>query len=136
MFLATASFISALLFVAGIVIAAINGFSQYDQTNQVYMSATFVGGLVLALLSGISLAVVFSKKNWQVPDLKQTHSEVKSASPIEEAISLLVNDFVTARRSERERRPQHQSAHQDQQPKIYSQQSEISAPHVTADQIH
>lgn len=101
-FLATVSFVSALLFVAGIVIAAINGFSQYDQSSTIYMSATFVGGLVLAALSAISLAIIFSKKNWQVPDLEATQAEAKSTSPIEEAISFLINDFVAARRSDRE----------------------------------
>lgn len=109
MFLATVSFISALLFAAGVVIAAVNGFAQYDQSNSVYMSATLIGGITIAVLAAISLGVVFAKKNWQVPDLQTFEAESKVPSPIEEAVSMLISDFVTARRTDREHRSSHSS---------------------------
>lgn len=135
-FLATVSFISALLFAAGILIAAINGFTQYDQTNSVYMSATFVGGLSLAILSGISLAIVFAKKNWQVPNLKAAEAETRTPSPIEEAVSLLLNDFIEDRRSQRQSRAEQSRAEAHPSPASQSAHRDRYAPEHLQNQIH
>jgi hypothetical protein len=98
----TVAFISALLFSAGVIMAAMNAFAQYDAGGAIAFNATISGGLTLVALAVISLATVFSKRNWEVPHVTSEAPHHRSPSPIEEAVASLIQDFVQSRQAHRE----------------------------------
>lgn len=102
----TVSLISATLFCAGIILAVINATTQYDDYGSIYWSATLTTALVLAGLSLVSLGITFSVRNWEGKDFLNTKSPKarphRASSPIEEALTMLVVDFVDERRARRE----------------------------------
>ncbi len=103
-------FVSVLIFAAGIIIAAINAFSQYDSNGVIAFTATFVGGLVLAALAGTSFAVIFTKRNWVTPRLVE-EAPKNSVNPLQEAILSLVTEFMNARKEARPEPPPQESRH-------------------------
>lgn len=105
LFMATIAFISAALFCAGVIISVLNALTQIDANGSMVFSATFSGGLVLIVISAVSLAIVFAKRNWEFPSLTEAAHQSRRSSPIEEAITMLVQDFMEDRRTNRENPP-------------------------------
>lgn len=112
-------FISSLLLAGGVIISLLEFTSQIDRFAMVWPSATLVGGLSL---SGISLAVLIfaftsrsfdlryvrSQKTRRQESLFDSHtgrvdaSTQRAQSPLEEALSVLIMDFVNERKQNRE----------------------------------
>ncbi|MGZ3789807.1 MAG: hypothetical protein ACXVLQ_14855 [Bacteriovorax sp.] len=87
---------------AGIVIIVTNLAAQYDLGLTPRFTATVGGGLgiLVAGLLFIGLGLYFSVPHDQLRRRSRKHKE--TASPIEDAIALLINDFVKEREAKRE----------------------------------
>ena len=112
-------FISSLLFAAGVIISLIEFTSQVDRFGVVWPSATLVGGLTLSALSvavlifsftskAFDLRYVRSQKSRRQESLFDSHkvegsSSTRAQSPLEEALGVLIMDFVNERKQNRER---------------------------------
>lgn len=93
----------ATLFAAGIVIMAVDIGAQYDQNAYVYFSSMIMVGLVLSLVSlliaGIA-AKVISNEDTKTPK-REVLQSVGTSHPLQDALALLVHDFVKEREIKR-----------------------------------
>jgi hypothetical protein len=94
----------ATLFAAGIVIIAVDVGAQYDQNAYVYFSSMIMMGLVLVLLPVI--IGVIGVKAFSNDDRKEKEREVLTSvgtsHPLQDALALLIHDFVKDREARRE----------------------------------
>lgn len=112
-------FISSLLLAGGVLISLIEFTSQIDRYAVVWPSATLIGGLSLSVIAlGVlifsftsrtfDLRYVRSKNSRRHESLfdsrKSESSSPRTQSPVEEALSLLIMDFVNERKQNREKK--------------------------------
>ena len=100
------SLIASLLLTGGVLITLIEFTSQIDRFGVVWPSAALIGGL---LLSAFSLAgLIYSFKSASLFKSSSIITNVQAApkqpSPLEEALGILVMDFVKERREHREQK--------------------------------
>ena len=107
---------STLFICGGVFIALLNVANQYDSTGHVYATATLWSGLFLSLLFiGVNyyiFAFAWPGANTQhtARASNQAHTQTTNRpSELEQAISLLVMDFIDSRKQRREER-QHNRA--------------------------
>lgn len=93
----------ATLFAAGIVIVAVDIGAQYDQNAYVYFSSMIMMGLCLSLLSlfiaGV-VAKVISNEDTKTPK-REVLQSVGTSHPLQDALALLIHDFVKEREMKR-----------------------------------
>lgn len=108
-------FMSSLLFVAGVIISLIEFTSQVDRFAVVWPSATLAGGLTLAALSMAVLIFSFRAKAFDLRFVRNQRSRRpeslfaapqgegsssnRAQSPLEEALGVLIMDFVNERKT-------------------------------------
>lgn len=97
-------------FVSGFIIVAINYAFQFDLKQNLHMNAVTAFGATLMVVSFILImsTILFIKKGHH--HNKHHEAEMKKhqpANPIQDAIALLINDYVTERESERENKRTH-----------------------------
>lgn len=93
----------ATIFAAGLVMIAVDIAAQYDQNSVVYFSTMIMMGIILMLIPVIIGAVLFAKFN------KDEEEEIKTPvlqnvgvlHPIQDALALLIQDFVKEREMKR-----------------------------------
>lgn len=91
------------MFTAGLTIIALDIGAQYDQTGTVFFSSILVAGIILSSISLLVVAIVVNvvnSKSSQVPK----HIPLKnigSAHPVQDAVALLIADFVKEREYKR-----------------------------------
>lgn len=103
------SLTSSLLLTGGILITLIEFTRQIDQFRVVWPSATLIGGFLLSILGVSALIYSFTAKTFDLryasaSNTKGQNPQGSSAhvpSPLEEALSLLVMDFVNERKQKR-----------------------------------
>lgn len=107
---------SVIFLCGGLFIALLGGTLQYDQTGSFSFSATMTGGLILIALSLLAFAVVFGQawprehnksgpnKRRPSPQLKLKESERPARASLDQALSLLILDFIKEREIKREAR--------------------------------
>lgn len=97
----------ATIFAAGIVIIAVDIGAQYDQNAYVYFSSMIMMGLVLTVLPLIAGAIGI--KIFQDEDKKVKQREilvsVGTSHPLQDALALLIHDFVKEREIKRSEGP-------------------------------
>ena len=114
----------ATIFAAGIVMIAVDLSFQYKSMQYVQFSPTTLAGLVLILLP-IIIAAIMVKKYDQTTEIKKQipHASIGTVHPLQDALALLVHDFVKEREMKRsqedrnprvtELRPEHRHTHHD-----------------------
>jgi hypothetical protein len=93
----------ATLFAAGIVIIAVDVGAQYDQNAYIYFSSIIMMGITLSLLSliiALGAAKSFSNENTK-PKVRQVLESASTSHPLQEALALLVHDFIKERELKR-----------------------------------
>lgn len=90
------------LVIAGFLTAYFNLLHQYDERGSIALNAVSIGGFVLV---GVGIIILFSTLSQKKIDRHLTSGPKIAAktSPLEEAISLLVLDYVKEREIDRER---------------------------------
>ncbi|MBC7714623.1 MAG: hypothetical protein H7177_14855 [Rhizobacter sp.] len=98
----------ATIFAAGIILIAVDISTQYDVAQYVQFSATTLAGIILILLPVIAGAIMV-KKYHQPAEVKKREvlTNVGAEHPLQDALALLVHDFVKEREM---RRAQDESA--------------------------
>lgn len=101
--------VGAVIFLTGgFFISLINATTQYDEAGKVAMSATLSGGLGLIVLALITFGVVFLQAWPGIQKRKRHEKELKEAAmaggPLEQALALLVTDYVKEREMRRSER--------------------------------
>lgn len=94
-------------FVAGVTIVLINLTSQYDQGEQLRLSAVATGGLVLIAISAIAFTtgIVFATRHdREKKKMAQKRAMEPEIHSIREAVMLLINDYVAEREFTRSQR--------------------------------
>lgn len=94
----------ATLFAAGIVIIAVDIGAQYDQNAYVYFSSMIMMGLILVLLPiiiGVIGVKSFSNDDRKVKE-REVLTSVGTSHPLQDALALLIHDFVKDREAKRE----------------------------------
>lgn len=106
-----AALCSTLFICGGIFIALVNVANQYDSIGHVYATATLWSGLGLSLLFiGVNyyiFAIAWPGANIHHRAHASTHTRTQTEprpSELEQAISLLVMDFIDSRKQRREER--------------------------------
>lgn len=111
------SFAAAIFALGGFFISLINATTQYDRDGVIGFTATFVSGLVLIVLAIAAFAWVFNSawpgvKKYKTMHRHQesrefreqqehVHAQPKQPSSLEQALSMLVMDFVHERQARR-----------------------------------
>ncbi len=95
------------MFSAGVVITTLTLTGQYDQGLFPRLTATTYGGLGMILISLVITVIVYysSSRGSEEYDRRNRRKKVKEnskGSSIEDAVVLLINDFVRERESKRE----------------------------------
>lgn len=93
----------ATLFAAGIVIIAVDVGAQYDQNAYVYFSSMIMMGITLSLLSliiAVGAAKAFSNETTKI-EKRQVLQNVGTSHPLQDALALLIHDFVKERETKR-----------------------------------
>lgn len=101
------------IFAAGIIMVAVDIGAQYDQNATVYFSAMILNGFMLMLIPAIIIAIavkVFEEDNKK--SQKQALTPVSTGHPLQDALALLVQDFVKEREMKREMKSEAQARHQ------------------------
>lgn len=94
----------ATIFAAGIVIIAVDVGAQYDQNAYVYFSSMIMMGLTLSLLSLVIIAIaVKAFSNDEKPAKREVLQSVGTSHPLQDALALLIHDFVKEREMKRAR---------------------------------
>lgn len=99
----TAASALATIFAAGIIIIAVDMGAQYDQNAYIYFSSMMMMGLALSLFSLITIAVIFkiiSNSN-AGPVKREAPQAVGQPHPLQDAIALLIHDFIKEREMKR-----------------------------------
>ena len=95
----------AILFASGIIIVAVDIGAQYDQNAYVYFSSMIAMGLVLSFLS-LSIALIGTKaisdESGKI-EKREILQSVGTSHPLQDALALLVHDFVKEREIKRAR---------------------------------
>lgn len=102
----------ATLFAAGIVIIAVDVGAQYDQNAYVYFSSMIMMGITLSLLSliiALGAAKAFSNENAK-PVKREVLQSVGTSHPIQDALALLIHDFVKERELKRAQEEEYAAA--------------------------
>ncbi len=112
------SLVAGLLLTGSMMISLIEFTSQIDKFGVVWPSATLIGGLVLSVISTGALIYSFTSKAFDLryirPSIAKSHeasvfganldqqtAPSRQPSPLEEALGILVMDFVNERRESR-----------------------------------
>ncbi len=102
----------ATLFAAGIVIIAVDIGAQYDQNAYVYFSSMMMMGITLSLLSLIiafGVAKAISNEDTK-PAKREVLETVGTSHPLQDALALLIHDFVKEREIKRAREEEYATA--------------------------
>ncbi len=95
----------ATIFAAGIVVIAVDVGAQYDQNAYVYFSTMIIMGLILVLLPLIIGAIgyqAFTKDDRQKKvKEREVLVSVGTSHPLQDALALLIHDFVKEREMKR-----------------------------------
>lgn len=103
------SLIFSLLMVGGFFITLIEGSFAYEAEGVLYPTTLFKAGLLLFLVSVGSMIFIFARKqNWSVTPL-ESKKEERTSHPIEDAVLMLIHDFVKERESRRQARAEYRS---------------------------
>lgn len=103
------SLIASLLLTGGVVISLIEFTRQIDQFKVVWPSATLIGGLTLSVLALTVLVYSFTSRAFDLRYVpirsakkgNRDDTQTRTHSPLEEALSVLVLDFVNERKASR-----------------------------------
>lgn len=90
----------ATMFAGGLVLVVVDIGAQYDQNGFVYFSSMIIMGLALSLVSLIIGAVIlrsFQDTDREKPREKLTADTVGTVHPLQDAVALLIMDFVKER---------------------------------------
>ena len=93
----------ATLFAAGLIIIAVDIGAQYDQNAYVYFSSMIMVGLILSLVSlliAFGTAKAVSHETTEAPK-REILQQVGTTHPIQDALALLIHDFVKEREMKR-----------------------------------
>ena len=93
----------ATLFAAGIIIIAVDVGAQYDQNAYVYFSSMIMMGITLSLLSliiALGAAKAVSNEDTK-PKKREVLESVGTSHPLQDALALLIHDFVKEREMKR-----------------------------------
>lgn len=99
----------ATLFAGGLILVAVDVGAQYDQNGFVYFSSMIIMGLALSLVSLIAGAIIVRSFQQTTRERKRetlTKENVGTAHPLQDALALLIMDFVKERELDREFRAQ------------------------------
>lgn len=124
----------ATLFAAGIVIIAVDVGAQYDQNAYVYFSSMIMMGITLSLLSliiALGAAKAFSNENTK-PKKREVLESVGTSHPLQDALALLIHDFVKEREMKRTQEEEYLATVRSQRPSTeerYRPSSEESSHH-------
>ncbi|MGZ3768048.1 MAG: hypothetical protein ACXVCP_05390 [Bdellovibrio sp.] len=97
---------AVIIFCGGFFISLINATTQYDNTGKLFLTATLSAGLVLIAFALITFAVIFLRA-WPGVKERNAKEQLAAGSSLEQALSLLVLDFVKARQEKREATASH-----------------------------
>lgn len=99
------------LVIAGFLTAYFNLLHQFDERGAIALNAVSIGGFVLV---GVGIIILFSTLSQKKIDrhLTPTAKVASKASPLEEALSALILDFVKEREMDRAQRNKTQTAQQ------------------------
>lgn len=99
--------ICSLFMVGGFFISLVEGSFAYEAEGVLYPTTLFVSGLILLFGSIGALTFIFSRKNWGAVNAPMMSvPEAKKAHPIEDAVLMLIHDFIKERESNRQMRTQ------------------------------
>lgn len=99
-----AASVLATIFAAGIVIIAVDIGAQYDQNASIFFSSMIMMGLTLSIISlviALGAAKAISNETTVSPKRENLQS-VGTSHPLQDAIALLIHDFVKEREMKRE----------------------------------
>ena len=95
----------ATIFAAGIVIIAVDVGAQYDQTSYIYFSTMIIMGLILVFIPviiGAASYIVFTNEERQGKiKEREVLVSVGTSHPLQDALALLIHDFVKEREAKR-----------------------------------
>jgi hypothetical protein len=99
----------ATLFAAGIIIIAVDVGAQYDQNAYVYFSSMIMMGITLSVLSLIiAFGAVKAVSNEDTkPAPREVLQSVGTSHPLQDALALLIHDFVKEREMKRAQAEEH-----------------------------
>lgn len=103
--MAAAAFLGT-LFVAGLSVTTVNLAAQYDQGQEVTLTAVTIVGLTLLVLSviGFIAGYSFSTKHDRERKRFNTRKAKHQVNSVHDAILLLVNDYIAERQFKREQK--------------------------------
>lgn len=105
------AFAAIIFMCGGLFMALIQATSQYDRTGQIFFSSTIGAGLILAAVSLLTFAIVFTKA-WPGIRIHKTskqhvqENERPAPAGLEQALAVLVMDFVKDRELNRLKKEQ------------------------------
>jgi len=109
--------IFSLLMVGGFFITLIEGSFAYEAEGVLYPTTLFKAGLLLFLASIGAITFIFARKqNWSVTPAEPKR-EARSSHPIEDAVIMLIHDFVKERESRRHARAEFRSEYASAEPR-------------------
>lgn len=93
---------AVIFFCGGIFISLFNATTQYDNTGRMFLTATLSGGLTLIVLAVITFGIIFLRAWPGIKERKSKHKFTATGTSLEQALSLLVLDYVKERQIKRE----------------------------------
>ncbi len=98
-------FMSAMasIFAAGLILVAVNISAQYDQNAVVAFSSMILSGIILMLIpiiAGIVMVKMYDNNDDEV-EVRKTSQKIGNVHPLQDALALLVHDFVKEREMKR-----------------------------------
>lgn len=105
--------ITSLLFVSGLLMTIYQMTSQYDSRGYIAINSSLITGVVLATLSLVTLLGLFSATAWEtrfkqqiVPAQQSKQKPSETPNPFEQALTMLVTEFVKDREMQRQTKSQ------------------------------
>lgn len=98
--------VCVLFFVGGGFLSIIEAASLYDANGAFIVSAMFFAGLIVAVTSLLGLVMLFvlTKPSVEKKNIKMSlFNKNKAASPLEDAATLLINEFIKHREEDRQK---------------------------------